>query len=68
MRRTDSPRKTDLGWSSSSQAGVDITRRQGLRRLKQRLGNVSGESDVQYEPSAELNGEHVEVSHGEFSR
>jgi hypothetical protein len=32
--------------------GSGYTRRQGLRRLKDRLENVPGASDVRYEPSA----------------
>jgi len=48
--------------------GSGYTRRQGLRRVKERLENVPRASNVQHEPFTELDGEHVEVSHSEFSR
>jgi hypothetical protein len=32
--------------------GSGYTRRQGLRRLKERLENVPGASNIRYEPSA----------------
>ena len=42
--------------------GSGYTRRQGLRRVKERFENLPGASNVRYEPSAELDGEYVELT------